>query len=101
VAHAAAGAHALHVAGANRRAVADGIAMRELAREHVADDFHVAVAVRAEALAGGDAILVDDAQRTELDVLRDRSNPRTRTSDTTSASRDRHSRALCCDGFPA
>jgi hypothetical protein len=44
--------------------------MRELARQHVADDLHVAVAVRAEALAGRDAILVDDAQRSELDVLR-------------------------------
>ncbi len=44
--------------------------MRELAVQHVADDFHVAMAVRAEPLAGGDAVLVDDAQRTELDVLR-------------------------------
>ena len=44
--------------------------MRELALEHVADDLHVAVAMRAEALAGCDTILVDDAQRSELDVLR-------------------------------
>ena len=44
--------------------------MRELAGQHVADDLHVAVTVRAEALAGSDAILVDHAQRAELDVLR-------------------------------
>src|SRR4030095_13075958 len=50
--------------------VADGIAMRQLALEHVADDLHVAVAVRAESLTGRDALLIDDAQRAELDVLR-------------------------------
>ena len=33
--------------------------------EHVADDLHVAVAVRREAAARGDAILVDHAQRAE------------------------------------
>src|SRR5678816_2476605 len=43
---------------------------RVAAGQHVADDLHVAMAVRAEALAGGDAILVDDAQRSELDMLR-------------------------------
>jgi hypothetical protein len=37
--------------------------------QHVADDFHVAVAVFAEAAAGGHAILVDHAQRTPVDVL--------------------------------
>src|SRR5688572_27735297 len=70
VTHAAAGAHALHVAGTDGRAVAYRVAMCELAGEHVADDLHVAVTVRAEALAGRDAILVDHAQRAELDVVR-------------------------------
>ncbi len=69
VAHAGAGAHPLHVAGtdharvgAARRAVAHAVLVRQLAAEHVADDLHVAVAVRAEAGAAGDAVLVDDAQ---------------------------------------
>ncbi len=69
VAHAAAGAHPLHVAGADGRAVADRILVRQLAREHVGDDLHVAVAVRAEAGAGLHPILVDHPQRPELDVF--------------------------------
>ena len=42
----------------------------ELAREDVADDLHVAMAVRAEAAARGDAVLVDDAQVAEAHVAR-------------------------------
>src|SRR6185503_19003261 len=69
-AHAAAGAHALHVARDDGRAVAHRILVAERALEHVADDLHVTVAVRAEARARLHAILVDDAQRTEPHVLR-------------------------------
>ena len=43
--------------------------MRELAGEHVADDLHVAMAVGAETLARRYAVLVDDPQRAEFDVL--------------------------------
>ena len=42
--------------------------MRELSFEYVADDLHVAMAVRTEAHAGLHAILVDDAQRSEAHV---------------------------------
>jgi hypothetical protein len=65
---AAAGAHALHVAGADDGTRARGILVRERAVEHVADDLHVAMAVRGEAGARDDAVLVDDPQRPELDV---------------------------------
>jgi hypothetical protein len=41
----------------------------EAAREDVADDLHVAVAVRAEAHARLHPVLVDDAQRPEAHVL--------------------------------
>src|SRR4029079_7122870 len=68
--HTRAGAHALYVAMADRRFAARGILVRELAFQHVADDFHVAVTMRAEALTRRDAVLVDDAQRAELHVLR-------------------------------
>jgi hypothetical protein len=44
--------------------------VREFARKHIADDFHVAMGMRSEAGARLDAILVDDAQRAELDELR-------------------------------
>src|SRR3954471_2288511 len=70
VGHAAAGAHALHVAGNDHRARAHRVLVRERAVEHVADDLHVAVPVGAEALAGVDAILVDHAQRAVAHVLR-------------------------------
>src|ERR1700676_1999480 len=65
--HSGAGAHALHVAHANDRAVADGVLVLELALEDVGDDLHVAVPVLAEALSGGDAVVVDDAQRAVCD----------------------------------
>src|SRR5260221_5289431 len=68
VLHAAARAHALHVARDDGRARAHRVLVAERALQHVADDFHVAVAVRAEAGAGLDAVLVDDAQRAEPHV---------------------------------
>jgi hypothetical protein len=59
VQHAGAGAHALHVAGADDTrhgaavlAVAHAVAVRQRAVEHVGHDLHVAVAVGAEAGAG-------------------------------------------------
>ena len=67
--HAGARAHALHVAGPDARAVADRVLVRELPREHVADDLHVAMTVGAEARARPHTVLVDHAQRAELDVL--------------------------------
>jgi len=70
VADTAAGAHALDVARSNDRAVTDRVAVREFAGEHVADDFHLAVAVSAEARTRLDPILVYHAQRPELHVLR-------------------------------
>ena len=76
VLHAAAGAHALHVAGPDHagRAAGAPVPMLSLCAsspvEHVADDLHVAVAVRAEAGARGDAVLVDDAQVAEAHVAR-------------------------------
>ena len=67
---AAPGAHALHVALADDGARARGVLVRQLAVEHVADDLHVPVAMRAEAGTRDHAVLVDDAQRPELHVLR-------------------------------
>jgi len=62
-------AHALHVAGRDGLHVAQRVAVRELTVEDVADDLHVAVAVRAEALPGGHAVFVDHAQVAEAHVL--------------------------------
>src|SRR5215469_2638767 len=64
---AGAGAHALHVAGADHRAVAHGITVFELTRQDVGEDLHVAVAVLAETLARRDAVVIDDPQRSVLD----------------------------------
>ena len=70
VGHTGPGAHALQVIGANDRTVAHGVAMLQLTGENVGENFHVAVAVLAEALARGDAVVVDDAQRAVFDPLR-------------------------------
>src|SRR4249920_2135325 len=43
--------------------------MFERAFEHVGDDFHVAVRVRGKALAGRDAVVIQDAQRAEMHML--------------------------------
>jgi len=79
--HATARAHALHVARpddatargvacSTRLPIAHAVLVRQLARDHVAHDLHVTVAVRAEAGAGRDAVFVDDAQVAEAHLLR-------------------------------
>src|SRR5581483_5906158 len=70
VADAGAGAHALRLAGADDGARAGAVLVRDRAVEHVGDDFHVAVRMRRESLAGLDAVVVDDAERAEAHVAR-------------------------------
>src|SRR5690606_38113754 len=60
---AVAGAHPLQFARAEHALAAVVVAVRQPAFEHVADDLHVRVAVRREARARRDAVLVDHAQR--------------------------------------
>src|SRR5262249_54639403 len=45
------------------------VGVRQRPVEDVGDDLHVAVRVRAEAAAGGDAVVVEDAQAAEAHVL--------------------------------
>src|SRR5260221_5673840 len=66
---AAAGAHALDLAGPDHAAAAARVLVLQGAREDVAQDLHVAVRVRAEALAGLHGVVVDHAQRGEALVL--------------------------------
>src|SRR5437660_1506296 len=54
--------HSLHIAGWNALHVAHAVLMGEFAREHVADDFHVAVTVLAEAGPRRHAVFVDYPQ---------------------------------------
>ena len=63
-------AHALHVTRANHRAVAQTVLVSQRTIEHVADDLHVTMAMRAEPGAGHDSVLVDDAQRAEAHMRR-------------------------------
>src|SRR5262249_10481559 len=60
--------HALDVAGADGGTVAHAVLVGDGAVEDVGDDLHVAVGMRAEALAGGDAVVVDDAQGAKTHV---------------------------------
>jgi hypothetical protein len=68
VADAGARGHDLHVVGADDRTGADAVLVLERTLQHVRQDLHVAVAVRPESLSRLDAVLVDDAQRTEAHV---------------------------------
>ena len=63
--HAGAGAHALHLAGAQHLGVAHGIAVVQLPLDHHRDDLHVPVRVHAKPLARGNHVVVDDAQGTK------------------------------------
>ena len=62
VGDAGAGAHALHLARADDRAVAQAVLVLQRAFQHVADDLHVAMRMGGKTCAGGDAILIEDAQ---------------------------------------
>src|ERR1700716_2848760 len=65
-----AGAHALHVARADRAAVAHAVLMPELTLEYIGDDFHVLVAVRAEPGTGVDPVFINHPQRPESHMFR-------------------------------
>src|SRR5258706_1066685 len=66
----AACAHTLDVTRADGRAGSSGVFVGEFTRQHIADNFHVAVAIRPKARARSYAILVDDTQGAELHVPR-------------------------------
>ena len=68
VGDAGAGAHELDVAGEEGAAVAEAVLVGDGAGEDVAEDFHVAVGVGAEAAAGGDVVFVDDAEGAKAHV---------------------------------
>ena len=65
VAYAGAGGHVLGIARDEDAAGADGVLMAERAGEDPGDDLHLLVAVGAEAAAGLDDVLVDDAEVAE------------------------------------
>ena len=98
VQHAAARAHALHVARRDDRAVAHAVLVRQLPVEHVGNDLHVAVAVRAEAHARLHAVLVDHAQRAEAHVRRIVVVGKRKAVDASRASRGWRGRARRQDG---
>ena len=62
VLHARARTHALHISGRYAFDVAHAVFVREFAAEHITDDFHVLVTVRAKASAGLDTVFIDDPQ---------------------------------------
>src|SRR5690606_2748373 len=69
-------AHALYVArsddaavGRTRLAVAHAVFVGQFAVKHIADDFHVPMAMGTEALSGGNRVVIDDAQVAVVLVL--------------------------------
>src|ERR1700674_482055 len=65
----AARAHALHVARLDDRSIAHAILVRKRPLQHITDNFHVLVTVRAEALPWLNAILVEHPQTSEVHVF--------------------------------
>jgi hypothetical protein len=70
VPHARTGGHVLKSAGADDPAVAHRVLVLDRPLEDERDDLHVPVRVGAEALAGRDAVVVDDAQAAEAEPPR-------------------------------
>src|ERR1700691_2463156 len=58
----------LKFAGTNQAAIAHTVAMLEGALENPRENFHIAMRMHAETLAGRDDILIEDAKRSKLDM---------------------------------
>lgn len=61
-------AHELDLAGLEDASVAEAVLVLEGAFDDVGEDFHVAMGMGGEAAAGGDVVLVDDAEAAEAHV---------------------------------
>ena len=70
MAQAGARAHALDFAGADEAVMAHVVLVFERAVDHVGDDFHLPVGMQREAAAWANGVVVKDAQRPELHVIR-------------------------------
>ena len=68
--HSAACAHELNLARLEHAAVAHAVLVLQRAFEHVAEDLHVAMRMRAETLTGRNAVVIDDTQRPEAHLRR-------------------------------
>src|SRR6266478_176417 len=62
VANARPGRHALHFARLNHRSGAQTVLVLQRSFKNIGDDFHVAMRMHAEAAAGADPVIVDDAE---------------------------------------
>src|SRR5262245_39958254 len=65
-----AGAHHLDFARVHAPSVAEAILVLQLALQDVSDDLHIAVWVRWKSSTAGDDVVVENAQRTPIHVLR-------------------------------
>ena len=69
VTHTRARAHALHIPGGNAFDIAHVVLVGQIARQHIADDLHVLVAVGAKTSARRDPVFVDHPQITPAHEL--------------------------------
>jgi hypothetical protein len=68
--YAATRTHPLQITRDDRRAVPHRVAMRQLTGQDPAENFHVPMAMGAEARSGGDSVFINDPQRAESHVIR-------------------------------
>jgi len=61
--HAAARAHELNLPRLEHTAIAQAVLVLQRTFQHIAKDFHIAMRMRAKALSGCNAVVIDDAQR--------------------------------------
>jgi len=70
VAHTRTSTHALHIPGGNAFDIAHVVFVGQIARQHVADDLHVLVAVGAKTGARGNPVFIDHPQIAPAHELR-------------------------------
>src|SRR6266581_7511784 len=70
VGHSPARAHQLDLARPEHAAIAHAVFVLQRAFEHIAEDLHLPMRVRAETLPGRDAVIVDHSQRAEANMRR-------------------------------
>ena len=90
-----AGADALQIVGVQRLDISHAVLVRQGAAQHVGENLHVLVPVRAESFARADAVFVDHAQRSETHVLGVVISREGKGVVTCPASRDWHGRVGC------
>lgn len=92
-------AHALHIPGADYRAVAHAVLMLQLAFQDIADNLYIPMTMSTKALAWLNAILIDNTQFPHPICCGSYNNQQKKSCDSSAAIHDRHGHDLDSCGW--